>query len=58
MRVITFKIDDDLLSELDKYAMRNSMTRSEAIRRAINELLRREFRPRVFRIRVRKVVVY
>ena len=57
MRVITFKIDDDLLSELDKYAMRNSMTRSEAIRRAINELLRREFRPRVFRIRVRKVVV-
>ena len=57
MRVVTFKIDDDLLSELDKYAMRNSMTRSEAIRRAINELLRREFRPRVFRIRVRKVVV-
>jgi len=57
VRVITFKIDDDLLSELDKYAMRNSMTRSEAIRRAINELLRREFRPRVFRIRVRKVVV-
>ena len=57
MRVVTFKIDDDLLSELDKYAMRNSMTRSEAIRRAISELLRREFRPRVFRIRVRRVVV-
>ena len=58
MRVVTFKVDERLLDELDRYAARKRITRSEAIRRAINELLRREFRPRVFRIRVKKVVVY
>ena len=57
-RVVTFKMDEHLLEELDKYAIRNGLTRSDAIRKAIIELLRREPpRSSIFRYRIRKVVI-
>ena len=41
-RVITFKADEALLEALDEYARSRRLSRSEVIRRAIEELLRRE----------------
>ncbi|ALG97000.1 hypothetical protein [Sulfolobus monocaudavirus SMV3] len=42
MRVVTFKVEEDLLELLDRYAIRNNMYRSEAIRVAIKDFVRRE----------------
>lgn len=42
MRVVTFKIDEDLLEMIDMYARKTGFTRSEVIRKAIVELLKRE----------------
>ncbi len=42
MRVVTFKMDEDLLERLDTYARLKGITRSEAIRRAIEKLLNEE----------------
>ena len=42
MRTVTFKIDEWLLERLDTYARLRGITRSEAIRRAIERLLREE----------------
>ena len=39
MRVITFKIEEDLLQKLDKYAMNHKLNRSEVVRLAIREFL-------------------
>ncbi len=54
MRVVTFKMDEDLLEKLDTYARLKGMTRSEAIRLAIKKLLEEEPRlaptPKVIRI--------
>lgn len=44
MRVVTFKVDEDLLEKLDTYARLKGMTRSEAIRKAIIKLLNEEYR--------------
>ena len=41
MRAISFKISDELLQELDKFAYKHHMDRSEVIRRAIIEYIRR-----------------
>ncbi|BBG24126.1 ribbon-helix-helix protein, CopG family [Sulfuracidifex tepidarius] len=35
MRVITFKVDEELLQKLDLYCINNNLDRSEAIRDAI-----------------------
>jgi len=51
MRVVTFKMDERLLEELDKYALRHGMTRSDAIRKAIMVLLGRDSRRGRFRVR-------
>jgi len=40
LRVITFKIDKELLKELDRYCLFNRVSRSEAIRRAIILMLK------------------
>ncbi|MEM4146946.1 ribbon-helix-helix protein, CopG family (plasmid) [Sulfolobus tengchongensis] len=40
MRVVTFKVEEDLLQQLDLYALNNRISRSEAIRYAIEMLLR------------------
>ena len=42
MRVITFKIDNDLLYRLDSYARLKGVTRSEVIRKAIELYLKLE----------------
>ncbi|MET1127996.1 MAG: ribbon-helix-helix protein, CopG family [Thermoproteota archaeon] len=41
-RIVTFKIDEDLLSVLDSYARKKRLTRSEVIREAIERLLKDE----------------
>jgi metal-responsive CopG/Arc/MetJ family transcriptional regulator len=41
MRVITFKVDERLLRELDAYCIRHRKPRSEVIRTAVKEYLDR-----------------
>ena len=41
-RIVTFKIDEALLEALDEYARSRRLSRSEVIRKAIEELLRSE----------------
>ncbi|BDC18207.1 ribbon-helix-helix protein, CopG family [Acidianus sp. HS-5] len=40
MRVITFKVEEDLLEQLDMYAIKYGLNRSEVIRLAIERLLK------------------
>ena len=42
MRVVTFKIEEDLLELLDMYAIKHGLNRSEAIRKAIENLVKEE----------------
>jgi len=42
MRVVTFKIEENLLELLDRYAIINNMHRSEAIRKAIETFVREQ----------------
>jgi len=44
VRVITVKLEEDLLSELDNYAINNKLTRSDVVRMAIEEFLRTNVR--------------
>ena len=57
MRVVTFKMDENLLEELDRYAVRNGLTRSDVIRRAIIELLRNSNNGNRIKYRIRKIVI-
>ena len=41
-RIVTFKIEEDLLELLDRYAIRYKLNRSEAIRKAIETLVKGE----------------
>jgi metal-responsive CopG/Arc/MetJ family transcriptional regulator len=40
MRMITVKMEEDLLEQLDAFAIRNNLNRSEAIRLAIQKMLK------------------
>ncbi|MCG2868273.1 MAG: ribbon-helix-helix protein, CopG family [Candidatus Nanopusillus sp.] len=40
MRVVTIKIEEDLLKEIDEYAEKHGLYRTEVIRLAIREFLR------------------
>jgi metal-responsive CopG/Arc/MetJ family transcriptional regulator len=40
MRVITVKLEEDLLNELDNYAINKKLTRSDVVRMAIEEYLK------------------
>ncbi|BEP16762.1 ribbon-helix-helix protein, CopG family [Pyrofollis japonicus] len=42
MRVVTFKVEEDLLEKLDSFARLKGVTRSEIIRKAIELYLRLE----------------
>ena len=42
MRVVTFKIEEDLLEKVDSYARLKGVTRSEVIRKALELYLRLE----------------
>ena len=43
MRIITVKIEEDLLELLERYAIKYKLNRSEAIRRAIDRMVKEEF---------------
>ncbi|MCP6729962.1 MULTISPECIES: CopG family transcriptional regulator [Metallosphaera] len=42
MKVITFKVDEDLLIMLEAYSMNHRLNRSEAIRKAIEKMVKDE----------------
>jgi len=42
MRTVTFKIEEDVLELLDRYAIRYKLNRSEAIRKAVETLVKEE----------------
>ena len=42
MRIVTIKMEEDLLEQLDAFAIRNKLNRSEAIRLAIQKMLKEE----------------
>ncbi len=42
MRVVTFKVEADLLEQIDIYAMNHGLNRSEAIRLAMQKLIEEE----------------
>ena len=55
MRVVTFKVDEELLERLDTYARLKRLPRSEVIRRALEEYLKRhhediKVEPKIIRI--------
>ncbi len=54
MRVVTFKLDEDILEKLDRYARRTGRSRSEVIRQALERLLSSEepMIARTYRIRI------
>jgi metal-responsive CopG/Arc/MetJ family transcriptional regulator len=55
MRVVTFKMEEDLLELLDRYAIRYGLNRSEAIRKAIEALVREELeKEKVMQAKVEK----
>ena len=39
MKVVTFKAEEDLIELLEAYSIRHKISRSEAIRRAITEMV-------------------
>jgi len=49
MRVVTFKLDKELLQQLDLYCVNHKLTRSEAIREAIELYLGYKSKGRVYR---------
>jgi len=58
MKVVTFKIEEDLLERLDEYAELTGESRSEVIRRALEMLLFGAGGEKVKTIARRKVKVY
>ena len=61
MRVVTFKIDDGLLEELNRYAALSGRPRSEVIRAALRKYLSEklaEFEAQPEPVRRRVVVVW
>ena len=42
MRVITVKVEEDLLELLDRYAIKHGLNRSEAVRKAIEKLIKED----------------
>ncbi|AOL17096.1 CopG family transcriptional regulator [Sulfolobus sp. A20] len=42
MRVVTFKVEEDLLELLDRYAIKYGLNRSEAIRKAVEKMVKEE----------------
>jgi len=56
MRIVTFKLDEEVLEKLDRYARRTGKSRSEVIRLAIERLLENDADaigfPTVYRVRI------
>ena len=59
MRVITFKIDEELLRELNTYVNLSGRSRSEVIRAALRKYLaEKRSAPKKRRVEVRSILVY
>lgn len=59
MRVITFKIDEELLRELNRYVNLAGRSRSEVIRAALRKYLaEKRSVPKKRRVEVRSILVY
>jgi len=43
MRVVTFKLEEELLQKLDLYAINSKVTRSEVIREALKQYLSKQY---------------
>ncbi len=56
MRVVTFKLPERLLEELDVYAVRHGMSRSDVIRLAIKNLIRESARVRP-KYKIKRIVL-
>ena len=52
MRVVTFKVDEELLERLDSFARLKGVPRSEVIRKAIELYLRLEERKQAIQPRI------
>jgi metal-responsive CopG/Arc/MetJ family transcriptional regulator len=48
MKVVSIKIEEDLLELLDAYAINNKLNRSEAIRKAIKEMLKSYYEKKTY----------
>ena len=55
MKVVTFKVEEELLERLDSYARLKGVTRSEIIRKAIELYLHLEEKKRVPRPKIVKL---
>lgn len=56
VRVITFKLPDEVIEAVDRYALEHGMSRSEVIRLAINRLIssyEADYKP----LRIRKLAI-
>lgn len=50
MRTVTFKIEEDLLQQLERYAIKHNLDRSTAIRQAIKKLLSEELKEDIAKV--------
>ncbi|PUA33607.1 MAG: hypothetical protein B7O98_04105 [Zestosphaera tikiterensis] len=57
MRIVSIKIPENLLEELDSYAYRNNMSRSDVIRLAIKTYLANNNTPKP-KIKIRRVALF
>jgi len=57
MRIVTFKVEEDLLELLDMYAMKHKISRSEAIREGISRIVDEIKNEPVPRARVEKMEI-
>ncbi|MCY0883267.1 MAG: ribbon-helix-helix protein, CopG family [Acidianus infernus] len=51
-KVVTFKAEEDLVNLMDRYAMKYKLSRSEAIRKAIENLVKDEVNKETAVVRV------
>lgn len=56
MRVITFKLSEEAIEAVDRYALEHRMTRSEVIRLAIGRLIN-SYETNYKTIKVRRLVI-
>jgi len=55
MKVVTFKAEEDLIELLESYAIRHKVSRSEAIRRAIAQMVEELKHENVQKARIEKM---
>lgn len=58
MRVVSFKVEEELLEQLDRYTIMHGLNRSEAIRKAIELLIKSNEEVEKYRISVQKIKLF